>query len=191
MSAARKKPAAPTDAASSNDPNVAGEATAASDAMAAGTTTAAGDGMAAGDATVASDATPTTGATQGTSSETCPWCSARVSADAAKCPSCGASLRDAVDRDILGVTQIDPAAVSRASRVKPGRLATWLGAESTEDESSLGGTVEAPSKEVREEMLRLELAAIDAEIEAKKQAAEAQKLVPEGLDLDAPEAKPS
>ena len=125
------------------------------------------------------------------SSETCPWCSAKVSADVVTCPSCGASLRDAVDRDILGVTQIDPAAVSRASRAKPGRLATWLGAESTEDESSLGGTVEAPSKEVREEMLRLELAAIDAEIEAKKQAAEAQKLVPDDLDLDAPEAKPS
>jgi|SRR5215212_2878842 len=122
----------------------------------------------------------------------CPWCSAKVSGNPVACPSCGAALREATDADILGVTQIDPAAVSRASRVKPGRLATWLGAESTDDGSAIGGNVEPPSKEVREEMLRLELAAIDAEIEAKKNAAEAQKLVPEILpEDDATEAKPS
>jgi hypothetical protein len=120
--------------------------------------------------------------------ETCPWCSAKVSVSAATCPSCGASLRDAVDEEILGVTQIDPAAVSRASRIKPGRIATWLGAEDTAPTSDLGGHVEPPSKEVREEMLRLELAAIDAEIEAKKQAAEAAKILP---DEEAPEAEPS
>lgn len=120
--------------------------------------------------------------------ETCPWCSAKVSASASKCPSCGASLRDAADEEILGVTQIDPAAVSRASRIKPGRLATWLGAEDTAPTSDLGGHVEPPSKEVREEMLRLELAAIDAEIEAKKQAAEAARILP---DENASEAEPS
>ena len=173
MSSSRKKPTeaaaeeagAPTDAGASTQPVAP---------------TAASDAMGATAAPAASDAT-----------ETCPWCSAKVAPSAAKCPSCGASLRDAVDGDILGVTQIDPGAVSRASRVRPGRLATWLGAEATDDTSSMGGNVEPPSKEVREEMLRLELAAIDAEIEAKKQAAEAQKLVPDDADLDAPEAKPS
>ena len=137
---------------------------------------------AAGAATNAK-ATPAAEAT-----ETCPWCSARVVANAATCPSCGASLRDAVDGEILGVTQIDPAAVSRAARIKPGRLATWLGADNTADSDELGGHVQPASKEVREEMLRLELAAIDAEIEAKKQAAEAQRLLPED---DTPGAKPS
>ena len=120
--------------------------------------------------------------------ETCPWCSAKVSVSAATCPSCGASLRDAVDEDILGVTQIDPAAVSRASRIKPGRLATLLGAESTDESTDLGGHVEPPSKEVREEMLRLELAAIDAEIEQRKSAAEAEKIL---ADDTSTEAKPS
>jgi len=120
--------------------------------------------------------------------ETCPWCSAQVSASAATCPSCGASLRDAVDEDILGVTQIDPGAVSRASRIKPGRLATLLGAESTAESSDLGGHVEPASKAVREEMLRLELAAIDAEIEARKQAVEAEKILG---DDQAKEAEPS
>ncbi len=133
-------------------------------------------------------AEPAAAAETSAATETCPWCSAKVSAGAAKCPSCGASLRDAVDEEILGVTQIDPAAVSRASRIKPGRLATWLGAEDTASTTDLGGHVEPPSQEVREEMLRLELAAIDAEIEAKKQAAEAAKILP---DEDATEAKPS
>jgi hypothetical protein len=128
----------------------------------------------------------TTSATEAT--ETCPWCSAKVSATDAKCPSCGASLRDAVEEDILGVTQIDPAAVSRASRIKPGRLATLLGAEDTVVPNDLGGHVEPASKEVREEMLRLELAAIDAEIEARQQAAEAEKVL---LDDESAEAKPS
>ena len=138
----------------------------------------------------ANEASPASDAGQAT--ETWPWCSAKVSSNAATCPSCGASLREATEGDILGVTQIDPAAVSRASRVKPGRIATWLGADNPDDASTLGGHVEPPSKEVREEMLRLELAAIDAEIEAKKQAAEAQKLVPDDLsDADLPEAKPS
>jgi hypothetical protein len=133
-------------------------------------------------------ATTASEAAENAVTETCPWCSAKVSAKVTKCPSCGASLRDAVDEDILGVTQIDPGAVSRASRIKPGRLATWLGAEDTAPSSNLGGHVEPPSKEVREEMLRLELAAIDAEIEAKKQAAEAAKVLP---DEDASEPEPS
>ena len=119
---------------------------------------------------------------------TCPWCSAAVPAAAAKCPSCGASLRDAVDGDILGVTQVDPAAIGRAARARPGRLATWLGAESTLDSPDLERRVEPPSEEVRREMLRIELAAIDAEIEAKAAAAAAQKDLPPD---DAPASKSS
>jgi hypothetical protein len=117
---------------------------------------------------------------------TCPWCSASVPAGAATCPSCGASLRDAADGDILGVTQVDPAAVSRASRIKPGRLASWLGAERPDEPVDLGGRVEPPSKEVREEMIRLELAAIDAELEAKAtQAAANRELPPDDGAIDA------
>jgi hypothetical protein len=124
---------------------------------------------------------------------TCPWCSATVPARATTCPSCGASLREAADGDILGVTQVDPAAISRASRVKPGRLATWLGADKP-DEDDLGGHVEPPSKEVREEMLRIELAAIDAELEAKVTQATANRDLPpeEELMADvAPSSPPS
>ena len=122
------------------------------------------------------------------STTTCPWCSADVPAASATCPSCGASLSDAATGDIAGLTQIDPAAVSRASRVKPGRLASWLGAEAPADSPDLGGRVEPPSPEVREEMLRIEQAAIDAELEAAKASQAAAEL--ENRPEDAPEAKP-
>ncbi len=124
---------------------------------------------------------------------TCPWCSATVPVSAATCPSCGASLRDAVDGDILGVTQIDPGAIGRASRVKPGRLASLFGAEDVAASSTdLGGRVEPPSKEVRDEMVRLELAAIEAELEAKAaQAAANRELPPEGDEVgDTPRKSP-
>ena len=112
---------------------------------------------------------------------TCPWCSATVPLTAATCPSCGASLRDAADGDILGVTQVDPGAISRASRIKPGRIASLLGAEAVDAGPELGGRVEPPSRQVREEMLRLELAALDAELEAKAaQAAAERELASEG-----------
>jgi hypothetical protein len=107
----------------------------------------------------------------------CPWCSATVPVEASTCPSCGAQLRDAAEGEILGVTQIDPASVSPIRRVKGGRLVSWLGGDSSPDEES-GGKVEPPSEAVRREMLRLELAAIDAELEAKRIAAEAQAALP-------------
>jgi hypothetical protein len=118
----------------------------------------------------------------------CPWCSEAVPVSATECPACGASLRNAADGEVLGVTQVDPAAVSRASRIKPGRLATWLGAENTSDKPELAAArAEPPSEAARREMLRLELAAIDAEIEAKMKLAAAERDLP---PEDAAEPKP-
>ena len=108
---------------------------------------------------------------------TCPWCSATVPATAATCPSCGASLREAADGEVAGVTQIDPAALAKARRIKPRRITSWLTGDGSVDQES-GGKVEPPSEEVRREMLRLELAAIDAEIETKEQRAAAQRDLP-------------
>lgn len=122
-------------------------------------------------------------------STTCSWCSATVPAEAATCPSCGAALRDALDGEVAGVTQVDLAATSRLARMtsKPGRLATWLGAEKTTENPDLAGRIEPPSEEVRKEMLRLELAAIDAEIEAERVAAEENRKLQGG---DAPDPTP-
>jgi hypothetical protein len=105
---------------------------------------------------------------------TCPWCSATVPMEAATCPSCGASLRDAADGDILGVTQVDPAAVVRTKHIRSRNIAAFLGVGDGPDDEESTGKVEPPSEAVKREMLRLELAAIDAEIEAKAQAAAAQ-----------------
>jgi hypothetical protein len=117
----------------------------------------------------------------------CPWCSAIVPVEASTCLSCGASLRDAAQGDILGVTQIDPGAILRRKGIKSPRLAGWLGSD-TPEEDTLGGKVEPPSEAVRREMLRLELAAIDAEIEAKaREVAAEQALAPD--DRRAPDAK--
>jgi hypothetical protein len=107
-----------------------------------------------------------------------------VPAEASRCPSCGAALRDGVDDEVPGVTQVDLKATSRLARLKPGRVAMWLGAERTTDDPSLSGRIEPPSEEVRKEMLRLELAALDAEIEVKTTLAEAQRSLP--LEADGP-----
>lgn len=117
---------------------------------------------------------------------TCPWCSATVPVETATCPSCGAQLREAAEGDILGVTQIDPSAVSRVRRVKPRRITSWLTGEGPAEDEESGGKVEPPSPDVRREMLKLELAAIDAELEAKAAAAAANRDLPPE-DAKAPE----
>lgn len=109
---------------------------------------------------------------------TCPWCSATVPVEAATCPSCGASLRDAAEGDILGVTQVDPAAVVRSKRIRSVNIAAFLGVGDGPTEEDSGGKVEPPSDAVRQEMLRLRLAAIDAEIEAKAKEAAANAALP-------------
>ena len=108
---------------------------------------------------------------------TCPWCSATVPIEAVTCPSCGAQLREAAEGDVLGVTQIDPSAVSRVSRVKPRRITAWLTGETPAQDEN-GGKIEPPSEAVKQEMLRIELAAIDAELEAKAAQAAANRELP-------------
>ena len=111
---------------------------------------------------------------------TCPWCSATVPVEAVKCPSCGASLRDGADGDIPGVTQLDPAAVVRTKKIRSRNIAAFLGVGDGPDDEESTGKVEPPSDAVKREMLKLELAAIDAEIEAKAQAAAAQAAMESG-----------
>ncbi|HJP89395.1 MAG TPA: hypothetical protein VJ850_10210 [Candidatus Limnocylindrales bacterium] len=119
----------------------------------------------------------------GAESATCPWCSATVPVAATTCPSCGAALRDSADGDIAGVTQLDPTAMLRTKRVKPRGIAAWLVGE-REQEVDSGGKVEPPSDAVRQEMRRLELAAIEAELDAKTAAAAANREL--GIDAEAP-----
>jgi hypothetical protein len=123
--------------------------------------------------------------------KTCEWCSATVPAEATTCPSCGASLKDADPGDVLGVTQVDHGAISRANRTNPGRLATWLGAEKPVD-SDLGGRIEPPTAEVRAEMRRLRVEALNAELELERAQAEAQRelLAAQGATAEADAGSP-
>ena len=108
----------------------------------------------------------------------CPWCSATVPVEAQTCPSCGASLGDAPEGDLPGLTQIDPAAVTRTRRIKVPKFAAFLGVVDGPDTELSTGKVEPPTEAVRREMLRLELAALKAELDMKSNQAAAQQALP-------------
>jgi hypothetical protein len=102
----------------------------------------------------------------------CPWCSAALpSADVERCPSCGAALKEP-DAAVPGVTQIDVDAIlkSRSPTQKPRGLIGWLSGEydAGKPETPPPGTLEPPDEAVRREMLRLELAALEAEVLARQ-----------------------
>jgi len=122
----------------------------------------------------------------------CPWCSAEVTGDPTRCPSCGAALREETSADIPGVTQLDPAAGTSRPAPRSRGLLGWLsgeyeGAEGAGERSS----VEPPSQAVRAEMARLEIESIQAQLDAAaaEAALEAGVLPPPESEL-APDVDP-
>jgi hypothetical protein len=105
----------------------------------------------------------------------CPWCSAPLSAaDADTCPSCGAALKGEVAEQLPGLTAIDADAIVRAKKPpKPrSRLLSWLSGE-TDDETFRPGDAKAvafPDLDVRREMLKLEIEADLANLQAEADA---------------------
>lgn len=138
----------------------------------------------------------------------CPWCSTLAPADAERCPSCGAALREVTTsaEDLIpGVTHVDPVLGQRRQLPRPNRLVGWLADVDTEAIPTIDRTTRAaaagggaevlqgtdatsvapPSEEVRREMRRLELEAIKAELEER--AAEARlAALDAGQDRPAP-----
>ena len=107
----------------------------------------------------------------------CPWCSADVSGDPVRCPSCGAALREEASADIPGVTQLDPAAATPRPTPRSRGLLGWLSGEYEAIEAAgERASVEPPSQAVRAEMARLEMEAIQAELEAEAAEAAEQAL---------------
>ena len=103
----------------------------------------------------------------------CPWCSAALPSDQEeRCPSCGAALHEAASAEVPGVTQIDHEALlkGRPTTQKTRGLIGWLSGEYEAEggESANPGTLEPPDEAVRREMLRLELAALEAEVLARQ-----------------------
>ncbi len=115
----------------------------------------------------------------------CPWCSAELpSADAERCPSCGASLGEAAPDDVPGLTRVDHEALlkARAGAPRSRGLLGWLSGDYQGDaEPGTPATVEPPSNAVRREMLRMELEALQAELRAREAEALAESgAVPAG-----------
>lgn len=101
----------------------------------------------------------------------CPWCSATLpDALQERCPSCFATLREAVTSEVPGVTQVDlEAAMQRRPPAQRSRgLIGWLSGEyQPEAPPVLRETLGPPPDDVRREMLRLEQAALQAEVQAQ------------------------
>lgn len=118
-----------------------------------------------------------TQAPDGSTNAVCPWCSATYPGDPDTCPSCGAALAvdPATDPSLPGLTAIDTAAIvrSRAPATKPrSRLLSWISGEYPDDNSTMAvaGALAPPDADVRREILRLELEAEVAYLQAETDA---------------------
>ena len=107
----------------------------------------------------------------------CPWCSATYTGDPEDCPSCGATLAadPTIDPSLPGLTSIDAAAIVRATQQAPksrNRLLSWISGEYPEEGASATETaaLAPPELEVRREILRLELEAEVADLQAEADA---------------------
>ena len=125
------------------------------------------------------------------SESVCPWCSAAVVPGSPTCPSCGAILESDEDRDVPGVTAVDAAARLRPrSRARPrNRLLSWISGEYPDDAPSADPTPRRsrrPTHDVRREILRLELEAEVANLQAEADALLSEAVVEGRLD-DLPE----
>ncbi len=115
----------------------------------------------------------------------CPWCSAELpSADATECPSCKATLVSTAEAAVPGVTAIDVEAMLRGRREptkQRGGILGWISGEAGDEMPSAADlkSFEAPSPDVRREMLRLEI-----EAERQKLEQEAAALALEGRLVD-------
>src|SRR6186997_2106197 len=98
------------------------------------------------------------------SESVCPWCSAAIVPGSPTCASCGAILESEDDRDVPGLTAVDPAALR--PEIKPAgrnRLLSWISGEYPDDAPSPNEAqaLAPPEPDVQREMTRL---ALEAEV---------------------------
>lgn len=139
-----------------------------------------------------SEPLPSGGGPQPDATSSCPWCSAALpKRDLDRCPSCGAALHESAEGPVPGVTQIDvDAVISARTPVQKSRgIIGWLSGEYEAEATpeKLEG-LEPPDADVRREMLRLELEALEAEVQARRaeavaEAVESGELNPEEVAI--------
>jgi hypothetical protein len=102
----------------------------------------------------------------------CSWCSAELPSPAPEtCPSCGASLVAAAAQDVPGVTQVDLEALRRGqptTQRSRSLLGFISGEYQVEEPDAPEGVLAPPPDDVRREMLRMEIAAAEAEVAAQQ-----------------------
>ena len=124
----------------------------------------------------------------------CPWCSAvlRV-AGLTTCPTCGASLTESEAADVPGLTKIDPEAILRARSPsqKSRGLMGWLSGEYRDKPAATEpkATFEPPDDEVRREMLRMEVATLEARVEVHRALLELERAESAGDAGEGPSAE--
>ena len=117
----------------------------------------------------------------------CPWCSAELPSVAVeRCPSCGATLVGENEAALPGVTAIDAEAIVRNARTpvaqRRSRLLSWFGGEDTTPDEAPAppGSLAPPPPDVRREILRLELEAEVANLQAEADSITAEAAVDAG-----------
>jgi hypothetical protein len=105
---------------------------------------------------------------------TCPWCSAQLlDPDATTCPSCKANLAGGPEPQVPGLTALDleRLAFRRSTTPKKSRLLSWISGDSDYEDATepvaAPGSLAPPPAEVRREMIRLEAAALIADLAAQ------------------------
>jgi hypothetical protein len=110
--------------------------------------------------------------------------------EATVCPSCGANLVAEGDATVPGLTAIDAAALvrSKSTPQSRNRLLSWISGESESDVPSKAEAhaVAPPDDDVRREILRLELEAQVANLQAETDAIRAEAAA-EGRTIDLPD----
>ena len=123
----------------------------------------------------------------------CPWCSTPLGPDAVTCPSCGAALTGDEEPHVPGVTAIDQksAAAKRRPTKSPSRLMAWIAGDTQDDipSEAEAQAIAPPDLEVRREIMRLELEAEVANLQAETDAILAEA-VAEGRAIEMPEDAP-
>jgi hypothetical protein len=97
----------------------------------------------------------------------CPWCSELLPAEATdRCPACKANLVAEGEARIAGLTEVEsPTAtrVRRAETPKRSKLLSWISGDVDDDPTtvtpSAPDALDPPARDVRREMLRLQLEA--------------------------------
>jgi hypothetical protein len=118
--------------------------------------------------------------TQPVTAEHCPWCSAEIAPALSNCPACGAALAGDSEASLPGVTALDPDAITRGTKVatpqRRSRLLSWISGDYDEgaEKPAAPGSLSPPPFEVRREMLRLEIEAETALLQAETDALAAE-----------------